>query len=311
VHHSVSSAIRNAAGARLAQRSCVQARRIAPSTREQLANVLSILASHLGMVLFWIASAYWPPLVIAAPLACLLHQKAMSEWMHEAAHWNVLASRRWNDRVVQWLVCVLLFEEIADHRRNHFRHHATDSFFAQGDPDTELIAVRTRRDWRRGIWRDLFFVTALSALRSRNAIPNPVHARSRSRAVMVSCVLYVAAFAFTVALTSAWYAVPIYLVSFAAIYPLFNRLRVYSQHIAIDDAGSVAIGSTASRTIVGGPLERFFFASKVMQYHYEHHRSPALPFRQLAQTCRVHDDLNRHARTRLAILVAAYRGLPP
>jgi fatty acid desaturase len=311
VHHSILPAIHNVAGARLAQRMGVQARRIAPSPSDQLANVLSIVASHLGLVLFWIASAYWPLLVIASPLACLLHQKAMSEWMHEAAHWNVLAPRRWNDRVVQWLVCVLLFEEIADHRRNHFRHHATDAFFSEGDPDTELIAVRTRRDWRRGIWRDLFFITALSALRSRNAIPNPAHARARSRAVMFSCVLYVAVFALIAALTSVWYAVPIYLVSFATLYPLFNRLRVYSQHIAIDGTGSVAIGSRASRTIVGGPLERFFFASKVMQYHHEHHRSPALPFRQLAQTCRVHDDLNQHARSRLAILAAAYRGLPP
>jgi fatty acid desaturase len=298
-------------------------RRIPPSTADGAKNVASLLLAHLAIVVLWaiVLSAPWGHwLAWLAPIACALHQKATSEWMHEAAHHNFVPSRAWNDRLIDALGCVLFFEDIQEHRRKHFRHHRGGGFFSGGDPDTAALAIRTRRDLLRGIAEDLCGVTALRAIAdkaSHDEPPASAHGGKRARrAVALSAVVYLAlALLLAVALPGpAWLAVPVYLATLVTLYPLLNRMRVYSQHVELtEDGRAVVVGSHASRTIRPdglGLLDRCLVSSRVMMFHAEHHEHPALPFRQLEQLAVAHDDRNRHARSRAALLRQVFAGLP-
>jgi len=291
----------------------VPPRRIAPTPAEQVANVGAILSAHAALAAFFAVAVAVPGargLWLLAPLACVLHQKALSEWMHEGAHWNVLADRAWNDRVVQWLACAAMFEDIDSHRKNHFRHHARrEGFFAPGDPDTELLAVRTRRDLVLGFVEDLVGITALRTLRA------PREGGGGGRAPLLAGLAYVAAGAALAVLGPplAWAAVPVYLLSLALLYPIFNRVRVYTQHVELAADGTVVVGSETSRTVLvrrAAFLDHALVASRVMVFHAEHHRYPALPFRQLEAICAPSDDPNRYYESRLGLLRRIYRGLP-
>ncbi len=289
-------------------------RRVPPTRAEELANVSALLLTHAALLSFFAVASAFPGarvLWLLAPVACVLHQKALSEWMHEGAHWNVLADRAWNDRVSQWLACAPMFEDVVAHRTSHFRHHVSrEGFFAPGDPDTALLAVRSRRDLVLGFVEDMVGITAVRTLRA----PRGSGGGGARVPVIVACSYLAAALALAVlGPPLAWLAVPVYLLSLALLYPMFNRLRVYTQHIELGPDGTVVIGSETSRTVRvrrAAFLDRALVASRVMVFHAEHHRYPALPFRQLEKVCVPSDDPNRYHESRLGLMRRIYLGLP-
>ena len=59
------------------------------------------LADVLLVAWFWLAYEYLPfvvYVVLSIPV-CVIHQRVMSEWIHEAAHYCLMRSRRANDIV--------------------------------------------------------------------------------------------------------------------------------------------------------------------------------------------------------------------
>jgi fatty acid desaturase len=44
-------------------------------------------------------------------------------FMHEAAHYNLHPDKKTNDRLAQWLVCILIGDEIRRYRSLHWEHH--------------------------------------------------------------------------------------------------------------------------------------------------------------------------------------------
>jgi fatty acid desaturase len=193
------------------------------------------------------------------------------------------------------------------YRRTHFPHHARRTFFVDDDPDTNFLAVGSRRELGRAVLLDLVGVTAIRGfLRFRGT-----EAESRSGAAFfaatVAVHVAVLAFLFRVGRLDAY---AIYYVSLLVLYPLHNRLRVYGQHVTLEADGRSTVASSAtSRTIDAGWLDRVFWTSPRLLYHWEHHRHPQLPYRALAGLCSHSDDPNRYSRKRWAVLRAAYRGL--
>jgi fatty acid desaturase len=220
--------------------------------------------------------------------------------------------------LIELLAGTFFLEGIDEHRRRHFTHHRRKGFFVETDLDTASLAVHSQRDVLRGVARDLVGLTALSAVsdRRRHAVDgNVVHARRHARVVVCGAVGYLAVTLFLawIAPGPAAIAAPIYLLTLATVYPLFNRIRVYAQHAEVGERGTVIAASTASRTVVvdrWSLLDRIFVSSKVMLFHAEHHEHPALPFRQLEQLAVPSTDVNRHAASRLALLARLYDALP-
>jgi len=276
------------------------------------ANVLQVLAGHAALFLWlWLAHA-WLPLGVYLPLAvfgCLVHQRAMSEWVHEGGHFNLVADRGWNDRLTDLLVGSVIGVTAEAYRGTHFPHHARRAFFVAGDPDTDFLAIASRRELRRAVLRDLVGITAVHGFqRFGGGSAAAARLGFYARTAVLHHVALAALFA-----AGRLDAYAIYYATLLTLYPLHNRLRVYGQHVTLEaDGRSLVEKSGTSRTIDAGLFDRVFWTSPRLLYHHEHHQHPYLPWRALAGLCaHADDDPNRYARRRWPVLRAIYRGLAP
>jgi fatty acid desaturase len=292
-----------------------RSRGVVPERREFLrpihgvANVVQVLAEHALLLLwFWLAPRYLPLVayVPASLVACLVHQRAMSEWVHEGAHYNLLPNRTWNDRLTDALAGVWFFMPVRVYRATHFAHHAKPDFFVADDPDTAFLDVESRRAFRWAVMRDLSGFTILTQFRRFGEKAPEFTWRWKAVALVLHAALLV------LAIMIGRIDIPIlYYATLGTLYPLLNRLRVYGQHVMIDESGVSRFRTSAtSRTIEGGPLDRIIHTSPRLMYHHEHHAFPHLPYRALRRLVDPTADVNRYARRRWVILRAVYRGLP-
>ena len=296
------------------------------------ANVARILAAHLLLgAWFWLGHRLLPfPLyVVGSPVACLVHQRAMSEWIHEGAHFNLVPGRA-NDALTNLLAGLPFVLPVAAYRAVHFAHHRSSRFFVPADPDTAFLAVDSRRAFRRAVAADVCGLTVARQARRflagsrdtagpdapagpRGTTAHTGPAERAGRTGRATQLLLAASAAALVA--GAWRAgrldVPVlYYGTFATAYPLLNRLRTYAQHVSVTHRGPIA-GSSVSRTTEGGWIDRCLHTSPRLGYHHEHHRWPALPWRALPALVADRDDPDRYVRRRGPVLRAVYRNLPP
>jgi fatty acid desaturase len=269
-------------------------------------NVLHVLATHALLVAwFWLGRRL--PLALYVPLsvlAALIHQRAMSEWIHEAAHGNLLPWRRWNDRLGDALAGVWFALRVSAYRTTHLPHHALDAFFVDDDADTRFLTVGSRRELIGKVLADLSGLTVLRQYGRFEGVPG---ARAGWLLVVAGVQATLVAALWRVGRLDAWL---LYYGTLATAYPLLNRLRTYGQHATIDAAGrGRLVPSGASRTIDAGLLDRIVFTSPRLMYHDEHHREPHLPWRALRSVAKPCDDPNRWADSRWAVMRAVWRGL--
>lgn len=244
-----------------------------------------LLAMHATLF----AALWWLPAGLAL-VACVIHQRMLSEWFHEATHWNLLPDRAWNDRVADLLIGPFNGTRVRNNRPGHFRHHATREFFVPEDPDTATAAAATRRELWSGVFRDLTGRTAFSAFLRASAGDSGRAGSGRSGVdhsgvdwgwFGALALLHGAGFAATVA-AGRWELYPLYFGALLTLYPVANRVRLYAQHAAINADGTARLdGSTASRTFHAGLVEQLLLHGPMIMYHHEHHARPALPYRAL------------------------------
>ncbi len=279
--------------------------------RHQVANVATLLATHAGLA-SWCAFAFlsfpWWGAILLSVLPCLIHQRAMSEWIHEASHYNLLRDPGRNDTVGNVLAAFAFLTTIQTYRSSHLPHHARQDFFVPEDGDTGMHVIATRREFRRGLVRDALGINALETytrIRDRRA-RGTVGGRERLE-TLVPLVVIVGGLLATgnLGVLVAYYG------TLGAVYPVMNRLRSYGQHVTLcEGGGAIVAGSKTSRTIEGGILDRLLVTSSLLLFHYEHHAHPNLPYRALSSLCAREESANRYARRRLPILRGLYRALP-
>lgn len=51
-------------------------------------------------------------------------QRAMSNLIHDASHFNLIARRAWNDRLTNWLAAFPMLETVGAYRKSHVKHHS-------------------------------------------------------------------------------------------------------------------------------------------------------------------------------------------
>ena len=288
-----------------------------PKRREYLTpfhgavNVAHVLTTHALLIAwFWLGFRFLPfaVYVIFSFPACVIHQRAMSEWIHEGAHFNVVPNRRWNDRLTNLLAGMWFALPVRVYRAIHLQHHRKHDFFVADDPDTVFLEVRSRRGFWLGVLRDLTGLTILRQLGRFNE--SELVSRRERLGTILSAAVIVAVFA-GAAVVGRVDAVILYYGSLATLYPLLNRLRTYGQHVALDETGMSRFdGSGVSRTIDAGIVDRIVHTSPRLMYHHEHHQYPHLPYRALRRLLTPVDDVNRYSRSRWRVLRAVYAGLP-
>ena len=293
-----------------------------------LLNLAHTLICHCALAALCLAAAVQPLLIPIVFIACLIHQKVVSEWMHEGAHYNFFTGQDANDALLNILLCPFFMEEIKFHRAKHLRHHQVGRYFVADDPDTNSLPIEDRKGLWQGLIADLTGRTAVRAVLGVSNAPtskgytpglwqklySPLFALMHISFLLLCLVLVLRAPAYTAASVPTraglifWSC---YLLSLITLYPALNRLRVYCQHFSLDSNGVTSVeGSKVSRTIDAGFLDRVVFNSARMLFHYEHHAKPSVPYRDLGALCTRGDDTNRFVTSRVRLAAALYRGLP-
>lgn len=288
--------------------------RLSPATGR--INVVEILIMHVSMAA-WIY--YAPSLLPTLPFYLLTlvisaaHQRQASEWLHEGLHFNIHPNRAVNDAVSQFGLAALFAINVNMMRAAHFRHHQVTAFFSEHDTDTRYAIVTSKKDLILSLLRDLFGLTAIRnylsvMLSSKNKEPMAKKQLISTTGFYLSVLLVYGSLG-ALFIYFELVGVVIYLVSMATLYPVLGRLRLYGQHLQIDENGRALIEhSYVSRTVNGTLVDRVFISSRLMQYHWEHHRYPGMPFRELEKIAKIdYSDANRCTSSHWPVLAALWR----
>lgn len=289
------------------------------TARHGALNVTQILGAHAGIsILFYgLASlSFWTGF-LPALLACWIHQKFISEWVHEAAHYNLVPDKKWNDILANTLLCWWHGYKIAGYRAAHMRHHSANVYFAAGDPDTERLEIGTKKELWISLFKDISGYTAVatyfSIIFTRDAPSDRANLLFRMSAT--------AQYLLPIAGLHLFFLIGAYLGGFTAyylfymfclvtVYSLLNRIRVMGQHLAVTEGNVTARHTTAARTINAGIFDRIFITSRLMMYHHEHHAKPALPYRALTAISKPSPDPNVYMDKRWPLLFTFIKSLP-
>jgi fatty acid desaturase len=294
---------------------------LAAMRREHLRPVHSVLNvaqlaldDALLVAWFWLGWEYLPlwAYVPISLLACVIHQRAMSEWIHEAAHYSLTRSRRWNDALGNLLAGIWFALPVDVYRASHTAHHRAAEYFTDADPESVFLAVDSRRAFRRAILVDLVggtMVVQYRRFQAERAQGGGGGGALVQRLLFALCLLGLVV---VMAIIGRLDVIVLYYGSLITLYPLLNRLRTYGQHARLNADGTATLaGSHISRTTDCGLVDRIVFTSPRLLYHDDHHRYPYLPWRALVAMDEPSDDVNHRTTHRLAMLRAVYRGLPP
>ncbi|MCF8176972.1 MAG: fatty acid desaturase [Sulfuritalea sp.] len=288
--------------------------RLSPATGR--INVVEILIMHVSMVA-WIYFA--PSLLPTLPFYLLtlvisaVHQRQASEWLHEGLHFNIYPNRAVNDAVSQFGLAALFAINVNMMRAAHFRHHQVTAFFSEHDIDTRYAIVTSKKDLILSLLRDLFGLTALRNYLS--VMLSSKNKESMTKKQMIGTTgFYLSVYLVYGSLGALFIyfdcaGVVVYLVSLATLYPVLGRFRLYGQHLQIDENGGALIEqSHVSRTVNGTLVDRIFISSRLMQYHWEHHKYPGMPFRELEKIAKIdYNDANRCTSSHWPVLAALWR----
>ena len=280
-----------------------------------VANVAYLLIMHailLGWLWYGRLLVPYVGFVGLSLLACLIYQRILSEWFHEATHWNLVANRTWSDRLADLLIGPFNGTRVKHNRPAHFRHHAVIEFFTPDDPDTDKAAATNREEMIRGILRDLSGRTAIEAFlsairagttRENNGVGGDL--------VWFFWLALIHGAGLYVTFGAGYFEIyPIYFISLLTLYPVANRLRLYVQHAWVGEDGSISLAhSRASRTFFANPIEQLILSSPMIMYHHEHHVAPSLPYRALRAMAKPSDDPNVFSTRPFRLIGKALVGL--
>ena len=275
-------------------------------------NLMNILFLHILIILFFILIEYTIENSITYFLlgwiVCSVHQRQVSEWLHEGIHFNIHKNKIINEFVSKYFLSFLMGIPLNSIRKSHFNHHAQKDFFGPDDDDTAYAKFSNTGNLFLSLFLDLigfnaiknYLVTFFKKSDKKNVeVGNNSFIKNFTPIIIFQISLVI--FFLTI---DKFYLYVLYYFSLISLYPLLSRIRVYGQHLQFNNDGtSVFEGSRVSRTIKGTFLERVFFSSKLMLFHYEHHKTPHLPYRALEKQCEESDDRNKFLRSYLPVFL--------
>lgn len=199
--------------------------------------------------------------------------KILSELIHEGTHYNFI-NKKYNDIALNIFAFPYFFSGMSEHRKSHYKHHSSDKFLVETDPDTNSSIIKeiSYKNLFSKFSLDFLGVSALKIFFNRKA------STKVSKWQLIWNIFYVSTM-FTVAhLMNNDISIIIFIIVILCIYPIFFRLRNYVQHF--DFVSNSAYGTNTSNNS-SGLIFNFFIASDIMRFHHLHHKYPGYDFRAL------------------------------
>jgi fatty acid desaturase len=236
------------------------------------------------------------PAGVAVVLAMGLRMNAFGVILHEGSHGFLAKSRTLNDRICNWGIAFWTINSVEEYRPTHRLHHRY--LGQERDPDRTFYLV----PYKRGalsllLLADLFGVTAfrrattrISGTSQESGAPASLLARPQLLlGKFLAQVIILGQFIlFQGARRGVLFYVVFWLVPIVCMYPMILRLKTITEHF---DPGLREPNSVhwIARTSYAGLLENHLVGAR-MEYHFEHHVLPTIPYKGLK---RLHRQLNQ------------------
>jgi len=245
--------------------------------RSDLTALLCIAHAWLVIAACMAVYAVWPnPLTFVAAVVLIgSRQLGLAILMHDAAHNVLMASRKWNDPVSQWLCAYPVFTNTIPYRHYHLEHHRKTQ--QADDPDLPLSAKFpiSRASYRRKFIRDITGQTGFKLRRAqiRNALGTPgtgfaarfATFRKRMGGMVVANAVLLA---ILTAFGKPHYYLMFWLLPLITWQQVVTRIRNIAEHAMVPDNDDPMRNA---RTTYAKWWERVLFAPYWVNYHVDHH----------------------------------------
>lgn len=216
------------------------------------------------------------PVYLAGALVIAGRQHALAVLLHDAAHRRLLPHRQLNDWIASLILAMPLFVSLRLYRLYHLRHHR--HLNSSLDPDL----IKPEQIGGRGFWARYFLrsVVGLGLVSMfRNAASYSILSAlrvPRGRVEVVTIFSFYGAVAAVLATmpTIAFKFLTFWIAPLVLLLPGILRFRAAAEHSVL------ALGKQ-TRTTYSPVWEAFLFSPLNVNFHYEHHLYPAIPWYSL------------------------------
>jgi len=236
---------------------------------------------NLGLPALYISAAVaidHPIGWVAAYLAMGVYFQRILTLHHEAAHRLLFSKRAVNDWVGEKLIGWLVFGDGGNgYRLVHTQHHRDE--FGEKEPDFLLYAYYpiSRASLRRKMVRDISGVSGY-----KNLKPAFVGLFKKGRRTRAARYLsgQLAVFALFFAFGHPWLYLFLWVLPWATMFRVFNRLRALAEHGGMTRSDDRRL---TSHNIKQGFMAKHLFLSQGIGYHLAHHVDSGIPMANLAK----------------------------
>jgi fatty acid desaturase len=278
---------------------------LAELSRRSLADTITVLAVLWVEIIVLLAGANLLPHLAgrwAIPLGIFLvvliatRINALGVVIHEGSHGFLARSRRLNDRLCNLGAAWWTINSVEEYRPTHRLHHRY--LGEERDPDRPSYLLPDRRGALAIlVFKDLLGVTAVkralvlhSGSRDEEGVETTPSAWKQI--LLGKCVVQLLVLGQFVLFQGLWrgilWYVLFWLVPILCVFPLILRLKTITEHFDPryweDD-----VQLWVARTSFAGRLQNHLVGAR-MEYHFEHHVLPNIPFKGLARLHRRLED---------------------
>lgn len=242
-------------------------------------NWLLIALVFVGSSLVLKAGGIWWILFPVLSAFMATRQNALNVQVHEGSHYSNYPDRKWNDFLTNWLAGYWIAYSVDEYRKIHNLHHQ----FLNSAKDPDLVLYMKKFDRQtliKGLIEDLLWITLfkrINVIRQQKKSAIDTLGKAACGIIVLSfCLLSMGMWSGSLVYFLVW-ILPLF-----SFFPMIIRLRINAEHADFSGLGASEEMEFICRSSVGPQLERFLFGAQ-MEFHFEHHIFPSVPYYKLIE----------------------------